>query len=123
MRVTVTGVPIHGIVDSGADITILGGEIFKRVADVVKLRKKDFKPPDRTPHNYNRQPFHLDRHVDLEVAFQDKTMKNPVYVKTDAPEQLLFSEGVCHQLIILTYHPEVLAEEPGRKAGEEKPTC
>ena len=28
-RVVLAGVPIHGIVDSGADITILGGDMFK----------------------------------------------------------------------------------------------
>ncbi len=53
VKVTVAGVPIHGIVDSGADITILSSEMFKRVAAVAKLHKKDFKPPDRTPHNYD----------------------------------------------------------------------
>ncbi len=32
-----------GIVDSRADITIIGGELFKKVAAVAKLRKKDLK--------------------------------------------------------------------------------
>ena len=35
-------------------------------------------------------------------------MRTPVYVKLDAAEQLLLSEGVCRQLGIITYHPEVL---------------
>ena len=47
------------MVDSGADITIMGGEMFKWVAVVAKLKKKDFKPPDKTPRNYDQQPFHL----------------------------------------------------------------
>ena len=34
-------------------------------------------------------------------------MKTPVYVKMDAPEELLLSEGVCRQLSIINYHPEV----------------
>ena len=42
-------------------------------------------------------------------------MKTAVYVKMDAPEQLLLSEGVCRQLGILTYHPDV---QPGN--GDEK---
>ncbi len=123
VKVLVAGVPIHGVVDSGADITILGGEMFKRVAAVAKLHKKDFKPPDRTPHNYDRQPFQLDGRVDLEITFMEKTMKTPVYVKMDAPEHLLLSEGVCHQLGIQAYHPAVVAEEPGRKEEGGKPTC
>ena len=34
-------------------------------------------------------------------------MRTPVYVKMDAQEQLLLSEGVCSQLGLVTYHPEV----------------
>ena len=30
-----------------------------------------------------------------------------MYVKMEASEQLLLSEGACHQLDIVTYHPEV----------------
>ena len=41
-------------------------------------------------------------------------MKTPVYVKLNAPEQLLLSQGVCLQLRIITYHPEVCKrEQPG----------
>ena len=43
----------------------------------------------------------------LDVTFEDKTMCTPVYVKMDAPEQLLLSEGVCRQLGIVTYHPSL----------------
>ena len=46
-RVVVGGVPKEGVVDSGSDITILGREMFKRVATVGQLHKKDFKPPDK----------------------------------------------------------------------------
>ena len=34
-------------------------------------------------------------------------MKTAVYVKMDPPEDLLLSEGICRQLGILIYHPEV----------------
>lgn len=36
-KVVVQGVPMFGVVDTGADITILGGEMFKRVAAFAKL--------------------------------------------------------------------------------------
>ena len=29
--------PVYGVVDSGADITILGGKLLRRVAAIVKL--------------------------------------------------------------------------------------
>ena len=47
-------------------------------------------------------------------------MKTPVYVKMDAPEVLLLSEGVCRQLKIVTYHPEVKAS---RKSGAPVREC
>lgn len=112
VRVVVGGVPMEGVVDSGSDITILGGEMFKQIATVARLHKKDFKPPDKQPRTYNQQTFHIDGRVELDISFNDRTMKTAVYVKMDAPEQLLLSEGVCRQLGILTYHPDV---QPGSR--------
>ena len=39
-------------------------------------------------------------------------MTTDIYAKMDASEPLLLSEGVCHQLGIVTYHPEVDASQP-----------
>ena len=39
-QVEVAGVPAHGIVDTGTDITIMGPELFKKVAMVAKLKKR-----------------------------------------------------------------------------------
>jgi len=121
-RVLVAGTPIKGIVDSGSDITILGGEIFKKVATVARLHKRDFKPPDKTPRNYDQQTFTLDGRIDVDVTFQDKVMKTPVYVKMDAPEELLLSEGICRQLGILSYHPHVEPRQTGTKEGTNNET-
>lgn len=38
-RIQIQGVPAVGIVDSGDDITILGGDLFKKVAAVARLQK------------------------------------------------------------------------------------
>lgn len=111
-RVSVGGVPMLGVVDTAADITIMGGEMFKEVAAVAKLHRKDFKPADKTPHNFDRKPFCLDGKLKLDVSFGDRTMTTDVYVKMDASEPLLLSEGVCRQLGIVTYHPEVEAPQP-----------
>ena len=76
VRVIVGRVPMDGIVDSGPDITIVGGDMFKRVTAVAKLRKRDFKPPGKTPWNYDQQPFRLDGQIDLDITFEDRTMKS-----------------------------------------------
>ena len=107
-QVEVQGVPAQGIVDSGADITIIGGELFRRVAAVARLRKKDLKKPNRVPRTYDHRPFTLDGRMDLDLSFDGTTMRIPVYIKMDAREPLLLSEGICRQLGIIAYHPNVL---------------
>ena len=121
-RVLVQGVPMHGVVDTGSDITILGGDAFRKVATAAKLRKKDFKPADKKAFNYDGKPFHLDGCMQLEVTFGERTMATTVYVKMDAEEQLLLSEGVCRQLGIITYHPEVEDWKRRRAVSHQKPS-
>ena len=83
VKVAIQGVPAFGVVDSGADITIMGGDLFKKVAAGAKLRKRDFRKSDKSPRTYNRQPFTLDGRMDLNIQFDDKVMTTP-YIKMDA---------------------------------------
>ena len=46
--------------------------------------------------------------MDLTVGFGVKEITTPVYIKMDAEDQLLLSEGLCRQLALVTYHPEVV---------------
>ena len=101
--VDIQGVPALGVIDSGADITIIGGELFRKVASVANLRKKDFRQPDRTPRTYDQRPFVLHGCMDLDITFGGKTMSTQVYVKMDSSTPLLLSEGVCRQLGILKW--------------------
>ena len=105
VQVDITGVPATGLIDTGADISIMGPELFKKVAAVAGIKKKQFKPADKLPHTYDRRTFHLDGQLDLDVTFVEKTMHTSIYVKMDAFDHLLLSEGVCHQLGIMEYHP------------------
>ena len=106
-RVTVEGESCLGIIDTGSDITIIGGDLFKKIAALARLKKRDFKQSDKSPVAYNQQPFKLHGRMDLNIMFGEKTMVTPVYIKMDAHDQLLLSEGVCRQLDIVRYHPEV----------------
>ena len=110
--------PARGIIDSGAEITIVGGELFRRIAAVARLKKSQLKQTDKIPKTYDRKTFALDGRMDLDVSFGEMTMQMPVYIKMDAPEQLLLGEGVCRQLNIITYHPSVFGKG-GRKRDEE----
>ena len=113
-RVTIQGVPVIGIIDTAADITIMGGVLFQKVASVARLKKRNFKLPDITPHGYDQRPFKLDGRMELEVEFGDKTMKTVVYIKMDGRDQLLLSEGVCRQLGLVMYHPDVQVWRGGK---------
>ena len=111
---------MYGIVDTGADITIIGGTMFKRVATAVKLKKRDFRKSDRTARNYDGQPFQLDEVMNLDITFDDKTICTSVYIKMNANDQLLLSEGVCHQLDIVHYHPNIQKWNGGSKKKKSR---
>ena len=93
VRVLIQGVSVYGIMNSGADITIIGG-LIRKVAAAAKLRKRDLKNPDETLLTYDHQLFTLDGRVDLDI-FNEKTMNTPIYIKKNAHEQLLLLGGVC----------------------------
>ena len=94
-RVEIQGVPVFGVIDSGADVTVIGGNLLRKVATIAKLRKKDLKHPDKTPRNYYQSPFTLHGKMDLDVSFAG-TMTTPVYIKVDTEEQLLFVTSYFH---------------------------
>lgn len=103
--VLIGGVLARGVIDSGAEITIINGKLFGKVAAVAWLKRSQLKPPDRIPKTYDRKAFTLDGRVELDVCFNGITMRTPIYIKLDAADQLLLGEGVCRQLKIITYHP------------------
>ena len=93
--VEIAGTPAYGIVDTGADITVMGPKLFKKVAMFAKLKKRQFNEPDKVPHTYDRRQFKLDGQLDLDVNFDDKMINT------------LLSEGVCQHLGIVNYHPSI----------------
>ena len=60
MVVQVQGVPAVGVIDSGSDITIMGAELFAKVAVTVCLHKRDLKKTDKILRTYDQQTFSLD---------------------------------------------------------------
>ena len=38
----IAGTPAYGIVDTGADITVMGPKLFKKMAMFAKLKKRQF---------------------------------------------------------------------------------
>ena len=61
--------------------------------------------------------------MELTIAFGDKEMSTQVYIKLDATDQLLLSEGVCQLLDIVTYHPAVEKWRGGSKTTEPTQTA
>lgn len=105
--------------DTAADITTVCGKLFALVASSAILCKKDFKTPDKVPQTYDWKVFHLDGHMEMEISFGGKTLKTMVYIKMDAIDHLLLSEGVCRQLSIVTYHPSLLSPAAPKQKPEE----
>ena len=109
------------MIDTDADITIMGKELFAKVAAAARLRKRDFHKANTIPRTYDRKTFRLDACIDLKITFTEKMMKTTVYIKADAYHQLLLSEGVCRQLGIVTYHSAAQSQKQ-KKSQWETPT-
>lgn len=105
-NILIQGVPAVGVIDTGAIA------FFAKIAAAARLKKKDFQPANKVPRTYSQEHFKLDGRMDLDVTFGDKTMCTPVYIKMDAHDPLLLSEGVCSQLGIVSYHPDVESQVP-----------
>ena len=94
----------------------MGGKLFKRIAAIAHLRKRNFHTVDKTPVAYGRQPFTLQGKMSMSISCGGREMVTPIYIKMDSEEPLLLAEGVCRQLQIVTFHPDVLQ---GSQAPEE----
>ena len=57
VRVQIQGIPAYGLIDSGADITIIGGALFKKVATIARLKRRDLRPADKVPWTYDQRPL------------------------------------------------------------------
>ena len=55
----------------------------------------------------------------MDITFAERTMHTTVYLKMDACDPLLLPEGVCHQLGIISNHPNVGASKPTMSSHED----
>ena len=69
VTVLLQGVPAIGLVDTGADITIMGGELFKTVAVAARLKKIDLQKENKTPKTYDQKVFTLDGRLVMSIVF------------------------------------------------------
>jgi len=51
--------------------------------------------------------------MEMDISFGDKKLTINVYIKMDAYDQLLLSEGVYRQLEIITYHQPLYTKAGG----------
>ena len=107
-HVDIQEVLADGVVDTGDEITIMGRELFAGVASEAHLCRKDFAKLTKFPRTtMERSSTWMAIIIDLDVSFADETIRTTVYIKVDASDQLLSSEGVCRQLGIDMYHHSV----------------
>ena len=118
--VKIEGVPVMGIIDTGSDITIISGDMFKTVIAKAGLKKEEFKTTNKQAFTYNKQQNTLDGQMDVDISFEDKQVHTTIYVKTEASDPLLLSEAICRQLGIIHYHPNVKTLDGNRESEAAK---
>ena len=107
-RVLLEGVPAAGVIDSGADITIMGEDLLKRVAAAARLKKSRLKKADKVPRTYDRKPFSLDGRMDLDITFDGvRHYANSRVYQTRRTRATFTFRRSLSAVKILTYHPDV----------------
>ena len=86
VTVLLHGVPVTGLVDSGADKTIMGGELFKHVAVAVKLQKWELKRAAKTPRTYDQRTFTLHGSLDLDIESDGHVLNTPIHTGDALPK-------------------------------------
>jgi len=97
VKLSLQGISVYGIIDSDADINIIGGQLFKHVALAAQLREKDLMRLGKT---YDQKPFTFDGRIDLDIVFEDKATRTPIYVN-------MISSCCLKVLGILSYYDKV----------------
>ena len=116
VKVKIEGIPVTGIIDTGSDITIISGELFKNDVVAAQLSSEAFKRANKT---YSGQPIALDGQMDVTISFESHDIRTTIYVKLQAPDQLLLSESVCRELGIVKYHSLVDSVESEVMEGSD----
>ena len=119
VKVKIEGIPITGIIDTGSDITIISGELFKNDVVAAQLSSEAFKPANKQACAYSGQPIALDGQMDVTISFESHDTRTTIYVKLQAPDQLLLSESVCRELGIVKYHSLVDSVESEVMEGSD----
>ena len=65
--VKIEGVPIMGIIDTGSDITIISGNMFKIVIVKAGLKKEE---SNKQAFTYNKRWITLDGQMDVNTSFR-----------------------------------------------------
>ena len=89
-----------------ADITIMGPELFKKVAAVAHLKKSQLKPADKTSYTSDHKPFILDGKLNLHVVSRTDNV-DPSLPQDGRPGLTVVVGGACRKLGIVSYHSEV----------------
>lgn len=66
--VLVENIPARGVINSGCDITIMGGELFSHAVTVLRMQKSQFRKPEKVPKTYSGRNFELNGMVDFEMV-------------------------------------------------------
>ena len=66
VNVTIQGVTTSGTIDIGADITIIGGELLKKVSNAAKVKEA------RSDFPYLQKQFKFHDRMDLEIGSMTK---------------------------------------------------
>lgn len=119
--VEVEGVPTEAMIDPGSSATILSFQLFKQIGKQARIPSTALRKPDRPLRDYSQRLIPIGAQVDLTFSWQGKTVRSPVYLRSDvggSGEPCLLGTNVVIPLGLMTPAPGV---EPRGPEGMQWP--
>ena len=79
--VSIEGIPVRGLVDSGSSATIISYNVFQKIGQTAKIPASELQQPVVILRDYSQRTIPVGASVKLTVSFQGQSITVPVYIR------------------------------------------
>ena len=109
--VSIEGIPVRGLVDSGSSATIISYNVFQKFGQTAKIPASELQQPDVILRDYSQRTIPVGASVKLTVSFQGQSITVPVYIQPvdiSQCESCLLGTNVVIPLKLVTPHSSLI---------------
>jgi len=111
--VSMEGIPIRRLVDSGSSATIISYNVFEKIGKAAKIPASELHQPNVILRDYSQRTIPVGASVNLTVSFQGHSVTVPVYIRpvdTSQCESCLLGTNVVIPLKLMAPHSGLMTD-------------